>query len=150
MTTEAAEKRPRVLLVVRSIVLNSEDKILLIRRDKDAERWAPGFWEIPGGKLDEGKDLTHAMQDEVLEETGLVVTPLSKMSYVESETVSQGKYAGLPYVLIVGVSRLLAGELKLSEEHDAAEWMSYNDALGYNLKHDVKRALIALRGQLSR
>lgn len=147
MINRAKAKRPRVLLVIRSIVLNSSNKILLIRRTREKERWAPGFWEVPGGKLEEGKDLSHAMEDEVLEETGLVVLPISKLTYIDSQTVAAGKYAGLPYVLIVGTSKLSGGKLTLSDEHDSAVWVTYKKALTYKLKQDIKRALIALKGQ---
>lgn len=144
-----AEKRPRVLLVTRSIVLNEKGEILLLKRSEEAERWAAGFWEFPGGKIEEGKDLSHAMEDEVLEEAGLVVAPVSRLSYVESEIVSKGPYRGLPYIIIVGVSKLVAGEVRLSDEHTDFAWVSKEEAHNYSLKHDIRRALIELSPQLN-
>lgn len=139
-----AEIRPRVVLVTRSFVLNDQGEMLLIQRSK-FDTHSPTKWEVPGGKLDEGKDLGHALEDEVMEETGLVVNPASQLRYVDSFTISGGKYNGLPYVIIFGVSRLQAGEVVLSEEHDDFKWLKPEDALKYDLTPEVRKALVVLK-----
>ena len=66
----SADERPRVVLVNRCFVRDGE-KLLIIQRAKldsmNAEKW-----EVPGGKLDEGQDLSHAQEREVMEETGFL------------------------------------------------------------------------------
>jgi 8-oxo-dGTP pyrophosphatase MutT (NUDIX family) len=50
--------RPRILFVNRAFVINRQGKFLIIRRSLNDQSNA-GEWEIPGGKLDEGQDVTH-------------------------------------------------------------------------------------------
>lgn len=95
-------ERPQVVLVNRCIIEN-EGKLLLIKRASD-DSYNPGLWEFPGGKLDEGQDLTSALKREVLEETGLRVEPTSPLVYADSFIIEQGKYHGLPYVVLFGVA----------------------------------------------
>lgn len=136
------EERPRVILVIRSIIMRG-NRFLLIRRDITDE-YAPGFWEVPGGKLDEGQDVRHAEEREVLEETGLVIVPSSPCAFVESYILSRGKYIGLPYVVLIGVSKYFAGDVKLSDEHDAWRWVTKEEALALPLKDDIRKAITVL------
>ena len=61
--------RQRVLV---SGAVFSEEKILLLQRQNDKKMF-PGFWEMPGGKVDEAEDPNIAVLREVKEETGLDV-----------------------------------------------------------------------------
>jgi 8-oxo-dGTP diphosphatase len=47
-------------------------RLLLIQRQDTNLQW-DGFWEFPGGKIDEGESASEAIQREVKEETGLSV-----------------------------------------------------------------------------
>lgn len=144
MTTE----RPKVVLVNRSIVINNKGEILLIQRNND-DSWGGGFWEIPGGKLDEGQDITHALEREVFEETNLLINPISRTAYFESSIISQGKYLGMPYIAIIGISLLDVGKIKLSEEHQNFTWKTVNQALNYKLTEETHKALVVLKKQIS-
>src|SRR4029079_5209318 len=79
----AKASRPRVILSNRAIVVNKEKKILLIQRTS-YDSWSASLWEFPGGKLDEGQDVSHALEREVFEETGLLVIPTHRVAYYES------------------------------------------------------------------
>lgn len=136
--------RPRILLVTRAFVENKDGKILLIKRSKD-DSYEPEKWEIPGGKLDDGQDIANALEREVLEETGLFVIPTSRTAYIESMIITNNKkYNGMPYVLIVGLCKVIGGTLKLSEEHDDAVWVTAEEAHTYDLRDEVKKALASL------
>lgn len=108
---------PKVLIVNRCIVIGKNNKILLIKRSiKD--KFDPGKWEFPGGKLEQGQDTTHALEREVLEEVGAVVVPVTHIAYTYSEINTSGKYKGYTYVLIVGIAKHVGGNITLSKEHD--------------------------------
>ena len=140
-------QRPRVVLVNRCVILNKEKKILLIKRSLKGY-YAPGLWEFPGGKLDEGQDLSSALEREVIEETGLLVLPTNRIAYTESSIIPKGKYKGLPYVVIIGTGRLVGGELKLSNEHTDYKWVTIKEAYDMPIKDDIRKSLIVLEKTL--
>jgi ADP-ribose pyrophosphatase YjhB (NUDIX family) len=76
------EKTPRVVLVIRSIILRNDGKILIVRRSEN-DSHLPGVWEFPGGKLDEGQNLSVAQKLEVKQETGLDVEPTQHLIRTE-------------------------------------------------------------------
>jgi 8-oxo-dGTP diphosphatase len=142
------ESRPQIVLVNRCFVLNDDKKILLIRRAA-ADSYMPGCWECPGGKLDQGQDLTQAREREVLEETGLLVTLVQPLVYADSYVIGDGnKYVGLPYICLFGVAKLVGGNLKISHEHSDYAWVDYDDVLSYELTPETRKASIILKGHL--
>jgi len=140
----AKSERPRLLLITRSIVLNKKNKILFIRRSRK-DGWKDGFWEIPGGKLDEGQDISHALEREVFEEASLLVNPINRLAFFESSLVTQGKYKGLTYICLVGISITDDNDVRLSEEHDQYKWVEYKKGLDLKLTDETRKALIALK-----
>lgn len=148
MTSNPSE-RPKVVLTNRSIVINNKGEILIVQRAK-GDTWRSNFWELPGGKLDEGQDISHALEREVFEETGLLINPISRTSYIESSVISQGKYAGMPYIVIIGISLVEAGKVKLSEEHQKFVWVTLSEALKYELTKETNKALIVLKKNISK
>lgn len=136
-------ERPRIVLVNRCIVENNKKEILLIKRA--AEHWQPKKWEAPGGKLDAGQDITHALEREVLEETGLTIIASSRICFVDGEIIASGKYSGLPYIVIFGRAKLIGGKLKLSSEHSSFKWINPQKALlTLDLTDETRKALATL------
>lgn len=60
-------------LSVLGVLSNEEGKFLITKRAMD-KRWAPGWWEVPGGGVMAGESSEEAVAREVLEETGIDVT----------------------------------------------------------------------------
>ncbi len=141
--------RPKVVLVNRCIILDKEKKFLLIKRSSK-DYHAPELWEFPGGKLDEGQNLTDALEREVLEETGLLVLPTTRIAYTESQIIPKGKYKGLPYVIIIGIGKIIGGKLKLSPEHTDYKWVTEEEALEMNIKDEIRKSLIVLSKDLKK
>lgn len=139
--------RPRILFINRAFVLDRKGRFLLIRRSS-AERTNVGDWEIPGGKLDEGQDVRFALEREVFEETGLLVRPATRVAYYESYVVPTGPYKGLPYLVLIGICKLEKGRVKLSQEHDSFAWVNVKEIDSYNLRDEVRRAILVLKKQL--
>jgi 8-oxo-dGTP diphosphatase len=58
-----------VKIVVGAIIINKEEKVLLLQRAA-SEDFLPNVWELPSGHVDEGEDIIQALKREILEETG--------------------------------------------------------------------------------
>lgn len=142
-------QRPRIVLVNRAFVVNKKGELLLLKRSP-TERVATGLWEIPGGKLDEGQDISHALEREVLEETNLLVTPVLRTGYFESEIIASGPFKGMPYVVIIGISKIDGGQIKISSEHDEYCWVKLKDFEKYELRPEVRKAFLILRKNLQK
>jgi 8-oxo-dGTP diphosphatase len=52
--------------------VDAEGRVLLVRRAGDPFR---GYWDLPGGFLEEGEHPLEALRRELVEETGLAVEP---------------------------------------------------------------------------
>jgi 8-oxo-dGTP diphosphatase len=142
-------ERPRVVLVSRCFVRDEHNRLLAVQRSA-SDSHHPGLWECPGGKLDEGQDLSHAQEREVMEETGYLVEPTHPLVFADSYVIGTGAYIGLPYLVLFSITRLVGGKLKLSEEHDAADWRPYDRFLDLELTPEVRKAAIRLESLLSR
>jgi ADP-ribose pyrophosphatase YjhB (NUDIX family) len=57
---------------VGAIVRDDDGRLLLIQRGHDPEA---GRWSLPGGRVEPGETDAQALAREMLEETGLIVTP---------------------------------------------------------------------------
>ena len=147
-TTSDRKSRPRLVLVNRALILNKKGELLLIQRSKD-DTWQPNKWELPGGKLDAGQDISNALEREALEETGLVVVPIDKIVYMHSEILTKGKYKGLSYIVLVGLTKHIGNRVTLSDEHQDFAWVSAEQALKYNLTQATRAAITVLENKLS-
>ncbi|KIL51614.1 DNA mismatch repair protein MutT [Jeotgalibacillus alimentarius] len=62
---------PKHIIAVSANIINDEGHTLLVKTHV-----RPDTWETPGGQVEEGEPLDQALCREVLEETGLVITPV--------------------------------------------------------------------------
>ena len=106
---------PRQVVAVAGLVGNSEDEVLLVRHPRRG-------WEIPGGQVEEGENLIHALKREVKEEAGV--------------DIGVGELAGIytkissPALLILGfLCEYIEGKLKPSSESPEVSWVPMGDVL---------------------
>jgi 8-oxo-dGTP diphosphatase len=115
------EKIKKFIPVSCAIIINSENKVLLIRRSS-TDHW-PLFWEAPRGKCDKplGESLVHCLKREVKEETGLDVTPVR---YIGSffYLADKGTRKSTQYNFLCKMDDENQ-EVKLSKEHDNFMWV---------------------------
>ncbi|NMU53465.1 NUDIX domain-containing protein, partial [Vibrio parahaemolyticus] len=59
--------------IVAAIIFNQDkSKIFITKRPDDKHKG--GFWEFPGGKVESGESIEHALARELEEEVGIEVT----------------------------------------------------------------------------
>lgn len=67
----ADEKPKKQFFIVKSLIINKEGKILLVKRDREWHKESHGKWEFPGGKIDFGETPEEACIREAKEESGI-------------------------------------------------------------------------------
>lgn len=85
-----------------------------------------GAWETVHGHIEAGESPADAAQREMLEETGLLPGRLYNLSRVELFYQHRQDEVALVPVFAAFVER--DAEVRLSEEHDRAEWLRLSDA----------------------
>ena len=114
---------PKHSVSVSGIVVRSDGRVLVIKRDDN------GHWEAPGGVLELDESFEAGVRREVLEETGLAVT-------VERLT---GVYKNLTHGIVALVYRCRPDEGEPHETEEACEirWMT---------KEEVQSAMVPAFG----
>lgn len=106
-------------LVVRALIKDEEDKILMLKRSVRS-RSNPGRWELPGGKVEPGEDFDQALIREIKEETGLSITLKKPLGVAQQE---HGHRHSLHLIMLV---ELDSGKLSISDEHEEYQWIKIN------------------------
>lgn len=110
-----AEKEQKIYVV--AFILH-EGKLLILKRNSKSELF-PGYYELPGGKVEFGETPQEALKRELMEELGVkveVLKPYNSFSFLSK----QGKRHG---VEICFHARLLDAPSKIVlHEHEDLKW----------------------------
>ncbi|HEX7483535.1 MAG TPA: NUDIX domain-containing protein [Candidatus Saccharimonadales bacterium] len=129
------------LLCVKVIIINDDNKILLLQRSDKTPR-AHG-WDFAGGGVDKGEDPRDAAIRESLEETGLSIDNIQILS------TSHGHTNGGEYVMIGYVAHADDDEVKLSWEHESYKWLAVGEVKQIELPQAHRLILDAYLAQRS-
>jgi 8-oxo-dGTP diphosphatase len=94
---------------VKGIIMK-DDKFLVLTKPN-------GDFDLPGGRVEPGENLKDSLRREIKEETGLEVEI--------KESVGRWTFKKKSKLFVMGVTYLcefLAGQVKLSDEHDGYFW----------------------------
>ncbi len=98
-----------------------DGKLLLIKRN--IEPFA-GYWDIPGGFLEEGEHPEDGVIRETREETGLIIKPEKILGIYMDNYCGEGSGATLN---IYYISRLISGEISPGDDADDARWFKLDN-----------------------
>jgi 8-oxo-dGTP pyrophosphatase MutT (NUDIX family) len=116
---------------VKGLIKNKQGKILLLKADTSSHRRdKTAYWDIPGGRIDEGESVLDALKREIKEETG--INKLENHEFftavISNHQIPHGRQV-IGLALMIYVVKVPAGsKVKLSEEHVAYEWVSRTEA----------------------
>jgi 8-oxo-dGTP diphosphatase len=110
---------------VGAIVRDDEGRLLLIQRGHEPEA---GRWSLPGGRVEPGESDAQALAREMLEETGLIVTPGPLVGAVERPGTGDTVLDIRDYAATVTGGTLAAGD-----DAAAARWVAPGDLTSFPL-----------------
>ena len=113
-------------IVVSIALINNENEILLSKRPK--KKHLSGFWEFPGGKVEEGETPEKALIREVKEELNIDINDkcIAPLSFSEFD------YKNFQLLLLLYVCRRWDGE-PMSMESNKLEWVKPNMLRAYKM-----------------
>jgi ADP-ribose pyrophosphatase YjhB (NUDIX family) len=121
---------PRWPLVGVGALIFQRGRILMAQRGKEPLK---GWWTLPGGALETGELLDHAVRREVLEETGLVVEPVRVFEIFERIIRDEAGAPEYHYVLIDYVCRVKGGSARAGDDAARVEWMRLDELNGLQI-----------------
>ncbi len=114
---------------VVAAIIKQEDRILVTQRGYG--EWK-GFWEFPGGKLEEGETKEEALVREIEEELDMLIDVGERIETVEYD------YPQFHLVMHCFLCKIISGKLVL-KEHEAARWLRKDELASVNwLPADVE------------
>lgn len=72
------EKKEKLSKNAVAVIVNSDNKILLLKRGDEPKIWQPKKWALVGGAIEKGETPQKAVEREINEETGLVIDEFVK------------------------------------------------------------------------
>jgi 8-oxo-dGTP pyrophosphatase MutT (NUDIX family) len=121
-------------VVAKVLLVNTAGEVAILRRSKTAPR-RPLEGDIAGGWVEKGEDFMAAAIRETEEETGIRPST-SDLQLVYTHTARLDDH-NTCWLFFVGHTE--ETEIKLSPEHDKADWLTLDKAIetiSYSVQHD--------------
>lgn len=128
----------RPFLGVGAIVLDDERRVLLVLRGGVPLK---GEWSLPGGVLETGETLVEGMKREILEETGLLVEPVSFAGVYDRILRDAAGKPQYHYVLVDHVCRVVGGQLKAGSDVVDVRWVPERELPEYKLAEMTEQVI---------
>lgn len=131
------------IIVAKTLIFNSDGKLLKIRRSEHDDH-RPGGVDIPGGKIDDGEKINKGAIREIFEEVGITIDPISlRLAYSYTQIAYNTDVKSDVNVVWLGfMTQLPKGQkVKLSHEHQEYSWQTIEEALTENDSTSMTRFL---------
>jgi 8-oxo-dGTP diphosphatase len=118
-----------------------DNKVLVIQRSQ-REKFLPGYFELPGGKVDFGEDPAEALAREFKEEVNLDVkvgNPYHTFSYI-SENGNRHTVEILYKVSLADTTTEPC--IKLSEDHKGFKWIGLDQLEHLQLSGEIRSCIL--------
>ncbi|MFA5129443.1 MAG: NUDIX domain-containing protein [Patescibacteria group bacterium] len=112
---------PKLFIATKAFIVHQGKVLILREAGSYSDGSNAGRYDVPGGRLKPGERFDEALRREVKEETGLEVTIGQPIAVNEWRLVVRGE----PWQIvgIFFVCEASSDVVRLSEDHDAFEWI---------------------------
>lgn len=121
--------------LVQKAIIQKDDKYLILLRSPDAKAF-PEHWDFPGGKLEPNEEPFSGIEREVVEETNLKIKAIDIIGVYEMELNKQEEK--IPLRFTIYSTKILSGEIKLSQEHLEFKWATKEEILQMRIEPYMK------------
>ena len=111
-------------------LIKNKEKILMLKRPKDKKVYG-GYWNFPGGKIEETETEIQCVIREVKEETGMDFKPSVKIMDIVDMNIEPKK--------VVVFDGNANGSVKLSEEHGEYGWFTVKEIKNFLVLPYIKK-----------
>lgn len=126
-------------LIVGAFTTNSQGEFLLLRRSAH-ESVLPGYWDIPGGTLEDGEDPAAGAMRETQEESGLSISDPELFFQASKVDTSKNKQ----FVMLVFHAKSPETPVVLNpEDHDSYAWIHPSKISQYKFVDYLPKCLAA-------
>jgi 8-oxo-dGTP diphosphatase len=116
----------QVGVTARSLVFNDQSQMLIVKRSS-TDQLSPGTWDLPGGRLEHGEDVTAAVARETQEEVGIGLRA-PKLIFATSDMRDDVTKTWVFYTEVIGPDW---DSIELSDEHDEYKWINPSEFSQY-------------------
>lgn len=130
---------------LKAVILNGRQEVLLLQVRHKQWKGKSNWWELPGGRINQGESEPQALQRELLEELGYQgeVESVSLGAVITDRDFSyDGVVIGLA-LIVVRCSCRDSLDVRLSDEHLSYEWVPIEEAKR-RLRETFHEDLVAL------
>lgn len=114
-------------IIVHTIIFNSNKEILLLKRS-DNEDVLPGYWDIPGGTLEDGENPVDGAIREILEESGVKTNKPNLFFYTSNIDSQKNKQ----FIRMIFIAHTSDTKITLNQnDHEDYKWININDPLQF-------------------
>ena len=106
-----------------------------------------GLWSLPGGRVELGEALRHALAREVLEETSIVVE-VGEIAGVYSVIERNGAEVRYHYVIVSLFASVVSGDLAAASDASDACWARLDNLAAYQTTAGLADRLKAIAGAI--
>ncbi len=145
---ESKAKKDKIQRFLVGGVVFSMGKILIVRRSFKDD-FLPGYFEIPGGRIEEDENIIQGLEREIEEETNLKIKGQLKYIGYFDVVSPDGKKARQFNFLVQTISN----KVKLSDEHYSHHWFgidNYKDIFSLQIIIPIKKLLEKVISQIEK
>jgi len=126
---------------VNAVIIDDENRVLILKRSNKDTKFYPGFWNFPGGSVEQNESLVDAVKREAKEETDLTVQP--ENNYFAVYYYPSGKKEDAEAVVYSFKAKFAGGTVVFDEDPSEFAWLSKDDykKFNYNYTPSCKGAL---------